>query len=280
MTWRNMTPEELELEFNPRATAPRRGRPRRRLRRRVGRDASAARSRAGRSLRVRREGNARHLPHGRSERTGPPVHPRRLLAGDGQEQLQLYRRCLPRGRGDHGARQLRPLPDRDPRHHRRPDHALHRLDLPQRRAVRGGPEPPVRLRQLGRRTPHRDGPRARLGGRGPARRHHQGRHPRHRCLRLRAGARHHGERAGPPRPGDGETAEPGSATRRAVRCPSWSRWAGPSRGSGSGCRRTTQLSAASMAWNASTWSCPATTTSTSPGPSAMPKARSRRRCCG
>ena len=50
-----------------------------------------------------------HLPRGDAGCAGAPVHPRRLLAGDGQERLQLHRRRLPPGGGDDRARQLRPL---------------------------------------------------------------------------------------------------------------------------------------------------------------------------
>ena len=101
--------------------------------------------------------------------------------------------------------------------------------------------------------------------------------PDHGRVRLRTGARHHGERRSPARAGGGAAPEPRSQTRRGGRCPCSSRWAARSRGSGSGCPRTTRRSAARTASTASTWRCRARTTSTSAARSATRIAPSPRR---
>ena len=135
--------------------------------------------------------------------------------------------------------------------------------------------------KLGRRTPHRDGPRSRLaGGRGSAGRHHQGRDADHRRIRLRTCARHHGQRAGPPRSGD-RTAPESAAQPAAARaaCP---RRGGRGRAApvGPDVEGLRERYAASTASSASTWSCPTTTISTSAGPRAIRRVRSPRQCCG
>jgi len=108
------------------------------------------------ALRRARHGEDGHLPGPGTEPGVAHVHPRRLLARARQEGPLVRRRGAREARGHGGSAELCALPRRDNRGHRAPDPPGVRMALPERRPLRCALRQPLRVRPLGRRSPHRD----------------------------------------------------------------------------------------------------------------------------